>query len=54
MALIGAQELDVDGAIPRCIRVLMHIETDRPRPELRHVFLEGATALRPDLHHGDE
>jgi chorismate mutase len=51
VALLGAQELDVEGALPRCVRVLMHIDTDRPRQELRHVFLEGAVALRPDLAH---
>ena len=47
--LLGAQELMVDGSLPRCVRLLVHIETDRPRHELRHVFLEGAVVLRPDL-----
>jgi chorismate mutase len=47
--LLGAQELGVDGAMARCVRVLLHIETDRPRAELKHVFLEGAVHLRPDL-----
>src|SRR5262245_17967048 len=47
--LLGAQELGVEGATPRCVRVLLHIDTDRPRRELRHVFLEGAVDLRPDL-----
>ena len=47
--LMGAQELDVAGALPLCIRVLMHLETDRPRSELRHVYLERAVALRNDL-----
>jgi chorismate mutase len=49
VALIGAQELGVEGAMARCVRVLLHIETDRPRADLRHVFLEGAAHLRPDL-----
>jgi chorismate mutase len=47
--LLGAQELDVEGAMPRCVRVLLHIETDRPRADLKHVFLGGAVHLRPDL-----
>ena len=34
-------------ACPRCVRVLLHVETDRPRSELHHVFLEGAVVLRP-------
>ena len=33
----------------RCIRVLVHCYSDRPREELRHVFLEGAASLRADL-----
>jgi chorismate mutase len=47
--LICAQELDIEGATPRCIRVMIHLATDRSRSELRHVYLEGATALRDDL-----
>ena len=47
--LMTCQEIDVAGALPRCIRVMAHVYTDRPRGELRHVFLEGARALRPDL-----
>ena len=47
--LICAQEIDVPGATPRCIRVLMHLYTDRGRGELHHVYLEGARGLRDDL-----
>ena len=47
--LICARELDVDGATPRCIRVLMHLTTERDRGELHHVYLEGAANLRDDL-----
>ena len=47
--LLCAQEIDVVGALPRVIRVMMHVETDRPRTEVRHVYLRGATALRRDL-----
>lgn len=47
--LICARELDVDGATPRCIRVMIHLSTDRPRSELHHVYLEGARNLRDDL-----
>ena len=47
--LLNCRELDVEGALPRCIRVLAHLYTERPRDDLRHVFLERATALRPDL-----
>jgi chorismate mutase len=47
--ILGAQEMDVDGGLSRCVRVLLHVDTDRSRHQLRHVFLEGARALRPDL-----
>jgi chorismate mutase len=47
--LICARELDVVGATPRCLRVLMHIYTARARGELHHVYLEGARELRDDL-----
>jgi len=47
--LLCARELDVPGALPRVVRVLAHVETDRPRAALRHVYLRGAAALRTDL-----
>ena len=47
--LICARELDIDGGTPRCIRVLVHLYTERSRTELRHVYLEGANGLRDDL-----
>lgn len=47
--LLCARELDIDGATPRCIRVLMHMTTDRARSALHHVYLEGAIGLRDDL-----
>ncbi len=47
--LICARELDIDSATPLCIRVLMHLSTDRARADLRHVYLEGASGLRDDL-----
>jgi len=47
--LMCARELDIVGAMPRCIRVMVHLETDRPRSELHHVYLEGARGLRDDL-----
>lgn len=47
--LLCAQEMPVVGSLPLCIRLMLHIDTDKPRSELRHVFLRGATALRPEL-----
>jgi chorismate mutase len=43
-------EIDVPGALGRCIRVLMHVNTRRGLDEIEHVYLDGAASLRPDLH----
>jgi chorismate mutase len=45
--LLCARELDIAGAQPLCIRVMMHVETGRR--QLHHVYLEGARGLRDDL-----
>jgi len=47
--LLCARELDVDGGTPRCVRVMMHLNSERGRAEMRHVYLEGARGLRDDL-----
>lgn len=47
--LLCTRELEIEGAVQRCIRVLMHLYTERARAELRHVYLEGARPLRTDL-----
>ena len=47
--LICARELDIEGATPRCIRILLHMTTDRARDELHHIYLEGAVDLRDKL-----
>ena len=47
--LLCATEIDMPSAMPRVVRLLMHIETPRPRNEVRHVYLRGAAALRLDI-----
>ena len=47
--LLCATEIAVPHALPRVIRLMAHIETDRPRSEIQHVYLRGATALRLDI-----
>jgi len=39
----------VPGGLPRCVRVLLHWNTDLPQQAVRHVYLRGAMVLRPDL-----
>jgi chorismate mutase len=47
--LLCARELEIEGGTPRCVRVLIHLNTDVPRDQLHHVYLEGARQLRDDL-----
>ncbi len=47
--LLCALEMPVDDSLDLCIRVMLHFDTDLPRSQLHHVFLRGATVLRPDL-----
>jgi chorismate mutase len=47
--LLCAAEIPVPGAMPRCIRVMAHVYTERPRDELHHVYLHQARGLRDDL-----
>ncbi|HEV2427895.1 MAG TPA: chorismate mutase [Acidimicrobiales bacterium] len=47
--LLCATEIAVPGAMPRCIRVMVHAYVEREAPELRHVYLRGAQSLRDDL-----
>ena len=47
--LLCAAEIDVPHALPRVIRLLAHVETDRPRSDMLHVYLRGAQALRLDI-----
>ena len=47
--LLCAQEIPVPGSMPRCIRVLIHANTDRAPADIRHVYLRNAQNLRPDM-----
>ena len=47
--LICAQEIDVAGALPLTIRMLIHAESELSRAEIKHQYLRGAQVLRPDL-----
>lgn len=47
--LLSATEIGVPGSLPRTVRLLAHVETERTRAELRHPYLRGAAALRRDL-----
>jgi chorismate mutase len=47
--LLCCSEIPVPGAMPRVVRLMMHVETELSRPEVQHVYLRGAAALRLDI-----
>ena len=47
--LLCCTEIDVPGAMPRVVRLMMHVETPRSRSQMQHVYLRGAAALRLDI-----
>jgi chorismate mutase len=51
--LLCGQEIAVDTGLSRCIRVLVHWNTELPQSEINHVYLGEAVALRPDLQKQD-
>jgi chorismate mutase len=46
--MVCAQEIAVPGGMLRCIRVLIHWNTEKRPNEVRHVYLHAAARLRPD------
>jgi len=52
--LMGAVEMGVPDSVPLCVRVLLHWNTERPPYTINHVYLHGATHLRPDLQVDEE
>lgn len=47
--LLCTYEVDVPGSLRRCVRVLIHWNTEQPQHQIRHVYIKEATRLRPDL-----
>jgi len=47
--LLDVAQPDIEGALKKCIRVLIHINTYKKNSDLHHVYLRGAKVLRPDL-----
>lgn len=51
--LLCSTEIPVPGALPHCIRVLLHVNTNRCQRDIRHIFLRNAVILRKDLIEAD-
>ena len=49
VALMCGHEMGVPGSLARCVRILMHVNTELGLDQVKHVYLRGARALRPDL-----
>jgi len=49
IALMCGHEMDVPGSLRMCLRILLHVNTDKTQDEICHVYLRGAAVLRPDL-----
>lgn len=47
--LLCFQEIDVPDSLRLCIRVLVHINTNKQQEDIRHIYLKGAQVLRQDL-----
>ena len=47
--LMCATEIDVPHAMPRVLRLMAHVETEKPRSQIQHVYLRGAVGLRRDI-----
>ncbi len=47
--MLCMQEIPVPGSLPRCIRVLLHWNSELPQDSIQHVYLGAAASLRPDL-----
>ncbi|WP_372812984.1 chorismate mutase [Paenibacillus sp.] len=47
--LMCSVEIPVEGALPKCIRLMVMINTDKKQDEVKHVYLKNAMRLRPDL-----
>jgi chorismate mutase len=53
IALMCGHEMNVPGSLRMCLRVLLHVNTERKASELVHVYLRGAAVLRPDKQQTD-
>jgi len=48
--LLCAREIDVPGSLPKCVRVLMLVNSSKTAEEIRHIYLRGASVLREELN----
>ncbi len=49
IALMCGHEMSVPGSLQRCVRILMHVNTELAVDQVKHIYLREAERLRPDL-----
>ena len=49
VALLCGHEMSVPGSLPLCLRILLHVNTDKSAEEIVHIYLRGAKVLRPEF-----
>lgn len=54
VALLCGHEMEVPGSLAMCLRILLHINTEKEPGDLKHVYMRGATVLRPDRNYKEE
>ena len=52
--LMCSHEMNVPGALQKCVRVMLHVNTDKTAADIKHVYLKGACQLRPEWAYSDE
>ena len=49
VAMLCGHEMNKPGALPMCLRILLHVNTDKPASQISHIYLRGARVLRSDI-----
>jgi chorismate mutase len=52
--LLCTVEIPVEGSLKKCLRILMHVNSDKKQSEMKHIYLGGAKVLRPDISEGED
>ncbi|MGG1515135.1 chorismate mutase [Paenibacillus oryzisoli] len=47
--LMCSLEVPITGALPKCIRLMVQVNTTKTQAEINHIYLKEAKALRPDI-----
>jgi len=48
LPLLCTYEIDIPGSLPKCIRILIHLNTEKSQSQIKHIYLKEATTLRRD------